>query len=164
MERKTDPIPAGVPQATQAGSIHDRWPWTETSVWTERMMKAVEKGVQGGAWFSLIDKVYASVSLGAAWAKVQANRGAAGIDKESIAMFARQRSWRWPRSPTLAERLLYTAGPFLPGACPYRGASVPVGTTNRRAGCGKSASPVRREGERANPLSLPLFFFDVTHY
>lgn len=90
MERTTDLNPAGVPQATQAGSIHDRWPWVEPSVWTERMLNALEKGVKGGVWFSLIDKVYAAATLRAAWAKVQANRGAAGIDKQSIAMFARQ--------------------------------------------------------------------------
>ena len=90
MGRTTDANPAGVPQATQAGSIHDRWPWVEPSVWSERMLNALEKGVKGGVWFSLIDKVYAPATLGAAWAKVQANRGAAGIDKQSMAMIARQ--------------------------------------------------------------------------
>jgi hypothetical protein len=30
-------------------------------------------------------------------------------------------------------------------------------TTDRRAGCGRSASPVRREGGPGNWLSLPLF-------
>lgn len=90
MDRTTDTNPVGVPQATQAGSIHDRWPWVEPSVWTERMLNALEKGVKGGVWFSLIDKVYALATLWAAWTKVHANRGAAGIDKQSTAMFARQ--------------------------------------------------------------------------
>jgi RNA-directed DNA polymerase len=90
LERTTDQIPATVPQATQAGSIRDRWPWVEPAVWTERMLTALEQGVKGGVWFSLIDKVNATATLKAAWAKVQANRGAAGIDKQSIAMFARQ--------------------------------------------------------------------------
>jgi RNA-directed DNA polymerase len=54
------------------------------------MLTALEKGVKGGVWFTLIDKVYAPATLQAAWAKVQANRGAAGIDAQSIAMFARQ--------------------------------------------------------------------------
>ena len=56
MDRTPDQTPSGVPQATQAGSIYDRWPWVEPSVWTERMLNALEKGVKGGVWFSLIDK------------------------------------------------------------------------------------------------------------
>jgi len=48
---------------------------------------ALEKGVKGGKWFSLIDKVYALANLGAAFAKVKANRGVAGVDHETIEMF-----------------------------------------------------------------------------
>jgi RNA-directed DNA polymerase len=95
MDKATDQQPAAVPQgeqapATQAGSIRDRWSWVEPSVWTERMLTALEQGVKGGVWFSLIDKVHASKTLEAAWAKVQANQGAAGIDEQSVAMFASQ--------------------------------------------------------------------------
>jgi RNA-directed DNA polymerase len=80
--------PAGVPEtATQAGEIRDRWDWVEPSVWTERMLAALEKGVKGGKWFSLIDKVYALANLRAAFAKVKANRGAAGVDHQTIEMF-----------------------------------------------------------------------------
>ena len=32
-------------------------------VWTERMLEALEKGVKGGVWFSLIDKVYRPTTL-----------------------------------------------------------------------------------------------------
>jgi RNA-directed DNA polymerase len=34
-----------------------KWDWVERSVWTDRMLAALEKGVKGGVWFSLIDKV-----------------------------------------------------------------------------------------------------------
>jgi RNA-directed DNA polymerase len=51
------------------------------------MLMALEKGVKGGKWFSLIDKVYALANLGAAFAKVKANRGVAGVDHETIEMF-----------------------------------------------------------------------------
>src|SRR5688572_5303535 len=51
-------IPAPVPMATQAGDIRARWAWTEPRVWTDRMLTALEQGVKGGVWFSLIDKVY----------------------------------------------------------------------------------------------------------
>ena len=51
--------PAGVPEeAKQAGEILARWSWVEPCVWTERMLTALERGVKGGMWFSLIDKVY----------------------------------------------------------------------------------------------------------
>ena len=57
---QTEERPAGVLEATtQAGDIRARWAWVEPSVWTERMLMALEKGVKGGKWFSLIDKVYA---------------------------------------------------------------------------------------------------------
>ncbi|MGH8546483.1 MAG: hypothetical protein ACREX3_23280, partial [Gammaproteobacteria bacterium] len=37
------------------------WSWVEASVWTERMVLALENGVKGGCWYSLMDKVYAPV-------------------------------------------------------------------------------------------------------
>lgn len=87
-ERTTESIPAGVPEtATQAGEIRDRWDWVEPSVWTERMLTALEKGVKGGKWFSLVDKVYALANLRAGFAKVKKNRGAAGVDHQTIEMF-----------------------------------------------------------------------------
>ena len=40
-----------VPQpAKQVGEIHGRWSWVEPSVWTERMLTALETGVKGGKW------------------------------------------------------------------------------------------------------------------
>ena len=50
---------------------------------------ALEKGVKGGKWFSLIDKVYALANLRAAFAKVKANGGAAGVDHQTVEMFER---------------------------------------------------------------------------
>src|SRR6266480_762639 len=44
-------------------------------------------GVKGGIWFSLIDKVYQPGNLRAAFAKVKANQGAAGVDRQTIEMF-----------------------------------------------------------------------------
>ncbi len=60
----------------------------EAVVWTERMVAALENGVKGGRWYSLMDKVYAPATLAAAWARVRANGGAAGVDGESIERFA----------------------------------------------------------------------------
>ena len=66
-----------------------RWAWTEPAVWTERMLTALEQGVKGGVWFSLIDKVYALRTLHAAWQHVKANDGAAGVDHVTVAMYER---------------------------------------------------------------------------
>ena len=81
--------PAGVPAAaTRAGDIHARWGWVEGSVWTERMLTALENGVKGGVWYALMDKVYRRENLWSAWLKVQANHGAAGVDGQSVGRFA----------------------------------------------------------------------------
>lgn len=64
-----------------------RWDWVEASVWTERMLAALGNGVKGGKWYSLINKVYNPKTLKAAWKKVAANRGSAGVDKISIKRF-----------------------------------------------------------------------------
>ena len=61
--------------------------WIEASVWSERMLAALDNGVKGGKWFSLIDKVYAMSTLSVAWQRVRANKGAAGIDEVSIERF-----------------------------------------------------------------------------
>lgn len=51
------------------------------------MLTALEEGVKGGKWYSLMDKVYRRANLRAAFAKVQANSGAAGVDRQTTAMF-----------------------------------------------------------------------------
>ena len=63
------------------------WSWVEASVWTERMLAALGNGVKGGKWHSLIDKVYASQTLWAAWKRVASNHGAAGVDRMSVEFF-----------------------------------------------------------------------------
>ena len=63
------------------------WSWVAASVWTDRMLAALGNGVRGGKWHSLIDKVYAPQTLWAAWQRVAANHGAAGIDRMSIERF-----------------------------------------------------------------------------
>ena len=80
------PVPAS---DKQGGEVRARWAWTEAAVWTEPMLTALERGVKGGTWFSLIDKVWNARSLEAAWRKVLRNRGAAGVDRQSVAQFKR---------------------------------------------------------------------------
>ncbi len=82
-------IPVAVPvRARRTGETDDRWSWVEPLVWTERMLKALDEGVKGGRWYSLIDKVWAAPTLRAAFTRVAANRGAAGVDHVTPARFA----------------------------------------------------------------------------
>ncbi len=73
--------------ATQGGDVLSRWAWTEPAVWTERMLTALEQGVKGGVWFSLMDKVLAERNLRVAATKVVANQGAPGVDHISVEAF-----------------------------------------------------------------------------
>lgn len=54
------------------------------------MLAALENGVKGGKWFSLIDKMLRSGTLKAAWLKVARNKGAAGVDGQSVERFGWQ--------------------------------------------------------------------------
>jgi RNA-directed DNA polymerase len=51
------------------------------------MLEALETGVEGGKWHSLIDKVYRSANLRAAWERVKANQGGGGVDHVTIEAF-----------------------------------------------------------------------------
>ena len=78
--------PEAVPAsgAKPAGEIRARGAWVEAEVWTERMLTALEPGVIGGKWHSLMDKVYALRNLRRALARVKANEGAAGVDHVTV--------------------------------------------------------------------------------
>ena len=71
----------GTKQDTEAQS------WVEASIWTDRMLAALENGVKGGKWFSLIDKVTRFETLEIAWRKVARNKGSAGVDGQSVKRF-----------------------------------------------------------------------------
>jgi len=55
------------------------------------MLAALEQGVKGGKWYSVIDKVQSETTLQAAFAEVAANKGAAGVDHVSIEHFAKDK-------------------------------------------------------------------------
>jgi hypothetical protein len=71
-------------EATQGGEAARDFSWVEATVWTKRMLSALVNGVKGGKWYALMDKVFAPDTLVAAWTKVRANKGAAGVDGQSI--------------------------------------------------------------------------------
>jgi RNA-directed DNA polymerase len=57
-------------------------------IWTEAMLAALQTGVKGGKWHSLIDKVSRLETLKMGWAQVERNAGAAGVDRMSVERFA----------------------------------------------------------------------------
>ena len=88
MTRQPEDPPSPVSAtAKQDGDVRLRWSWAERAVWTERMLTALEQGVKGGRWFSLIDKVHTEDNLIAAYIQVAHNQGAAGVDHVTVQDF-----------------------------------------------------------------------------
>ena len=81
---------ASVP-ATDKQAEEDLWQryGAERGVWTESMLIALERGLKGNMWFSLIDRVASERTLGIAWAKVQSNAGACGVDGITVGHFSK---------------------------------------------------------------------------
>ena len=86
-ERKYEPVtvPFAASPAGEPPSVRD---WANPSVWTDRMLDALEQGVRGGKWHTLIDKVWAPLNLFVASRQVIGNAGAAGIDHQTVEDFA----------------------------------------------------------------------------
>ena len=98
-DRKVEPSSEGhreatspqVPSSTDKQGEEDLWDRhkAERGVWSEKMLMALEQGVKGNVWFSLIDKVCAPRTLELAWAKVSSNAGACGVDGITVKHFAK---------------------------------------------------------------------------
>ena len=74
-------VPSGATQAGEPPVQLPPWLTLESSgVWTPRMLATLERGIQGGKWYSLMDKVWNPTTLTlAAWAVIR-NDGAPGLD------------------------------------------------------------------------------------
>jgi len=90
-ERPSEEEPPRVPETDKQGG-EDLWQRckAERGVWSRGMLEALERGVKGGKWFSLIDKVYSEKTLAAGWEKVKSNAGACGVDGITIERFEKQ--------------------------------------------------------------------------
>ena len=89
-QARPSPVVGREPEPQQDGEVRDRWLWVEASVWTTRMLKALETGMEGGKWFRLIDKVWSEKNLQSALRKVVANGGSAGVDGRSVGVVEKQ--------------------------------------------------------------------------
>jgi RNA-directed DNA polymerase len=88
MSKRTDQRPATVPfAATPAGQPASVAEWANRSVWTDRMLAALDKGVRGGKGHTLSDKVYHPANLLLSSDRVLGNEGAAGVDGQTVKHF-----------------------------------------------------------------------------
>jgi RNA-directed DNA polymerase len=79
-------VPFTATPAREPPSVRD---WANRCVWTDRMLAALETGVRGGRWHTLMDKVFTLQPLLHASQRVLENEGAAGVDHQTTGKFAR---------------------------------------------------------------------------
>jgi RNA-directed DNA polymerase len=100
--------------AEQSLEPRTRWAWAEPSVWTARMLDALDYGIRGEKetkWFCLTDKVFSPANLRSAYRKVARNGGAAGADHLDSKRFAKDLDERLER---IGQQL--QAGEYYPNA------------------------------------------------
>ena len=122
-ERKSASVPVRDKQAEE-----DLWQryGAERGVWSESMLIALERGIKGNKWFSLIDKVRSERTLGMAWEKVRSNAGACGVDGITVEFFAKDSQQR-----LLALKEQLTKGTYQPK--PIRRVHIPkAGSKEKR--------------------------------
>ena len=83
----------------------------EPRVWTDRMLEALENGVKGAKWFSLIDKVTRPETLTLSWERVRKNNGTSGVDGQSVHRFTKDAEKHLSELHEELERGTYTPLP-----------------------------------------------------
>src|SRR5487761_2080694 len=91
MEVKASPVSETTRRDAGALGSCEQRKFVPCPIWTEAMLAALELGVKGGKWHSLIDKVSRLETLTMGWAQVERNAGAAGVDRMSVDRFAQAR-------------------------------------------------------------------------
>jgi RNA-directed DNA polymerase len=86
----------GVPMAKQGREVAPQWAWTEASVWTERMLATLERGIKGGKWYSLMDKVWKMDNLKRAVEKVAEGKSRQKADGRKCRRYAEKSAQRLP--------------------------------------------------------------------
>jgi RNA-directed DNA polymerase len=98
------------------------------------MLMALEGGVKGKKWFSLIDKIYSERTLELAWGQVSKNAGACGVDGMTVEHFAKDSQSRLLAVKEQLKRGLYQPQPAKrewipkPGSAEKRPLGIPVVT------------------------------------
>jgi RNA-directed DNA polymerase len=86
----------GVPMAKQGREIPPQWAWSEAVVWTERMVATLERGIKGGKWYSLMDKVWKMDNLKRAVEKVAKGKSRQKADGRKCRRYAERSAQRLP--------------------------------------------------------------------
>ena len=87
----------GVPLAKQGREVPPRWAWTEAAVWSQRMLATLERGIKGGKWYSLHDKVWKMENLQRAVEKVTTGKSPKKADGRRCRRYAEQSAQRLPQ-------------------------------------------------------------------
>ena len=132
-KRLGEETPPRVPREDKQGG-KDLWQCygAERLVWSEKMLAALQKGVKGNKWFSLIDKVRRLDVLELAWAKVHSNAGASGVDGITVECFAKESQKRLLAVNEQLQRGVYRPQPVKrvwipkPGSAEKRPLGIPT--------------------------------------
>ena len=101
----------GVPLAKQGREVPPTWEWTEAAVWTERMLATLERGITGGKWYSLYDKVWKIENLQRAAQKVAAGKSPKKPDGRRCRRYAEQSAKRLPQLQQMLKEGSYQPEP-----------------------------------------------------
>ena len=101
----------GVPMAKQGREVPPGWEWTEEVVWTERMLATLERGITGGKWYSLDDKVWKMENLQRAVEKVAAGKSPKKTDGRKCRRYAQQSAQRLPQLQRMLKEGRYEPKP-----------------------------------------------------
>jgi RNA-directed DNA polymerase len=101
----------GVPMAKQGREVPPEWEWTEAAVWTERMLATLERGITGGKWYSLDDKVWKMENLQRAVEKVAAGKSPKKADGRKCRLYAEQSAQRLPQLQQMLKEGRYEPKP-----------------------------------------------------
>jgi hypothetical protein len=124
----------------------------QRGVWSEKMLMALERGVKGNVWFSLIDKVYAPRTLELAWLKVQSNAGACGVDCITVKHFTKDSENRLLDVNKHIREGTYQPKPVKRVMIPKLGSSEPERSGDRQPiGCPAGVSAANQK----RPLGIP---------
>ena len=97
--------------AKQGREVSPQWEWTEAAVWTERMLATLERGIQGGKWYSLYDKVWKMENLQRAVVQVTQGKSPKKADGRKCRRYAEQSARRLPQLQQMLKEGRYYPQP-----------------------------------------------------
>ena len=101
----------GVPMAKEGREVPLKWEWTEAEVWTERMLATLQRGITGGKWYSLDDKVWKMENLQRAVEKVAEGKSPKKADGRKCRRYAEQSDQRLPELQEMLKEGRYEPKP-----------------------------------------------------